>query len=109
MFHRPIPGQAGNFLQKPQGLILNAEQEEPPVVSRRRLDFGEQVFRCTQLDLTVVTPEFLKEADGKLDFVRDDFLARRASAGHDPATLAFLDSIAQVKEQVRATGHAFSA
>lgn len=55
-----------------------------------------------------ITPEFLKENDGKIVWLRDDYLCMRNIAGAGEL-LDFLDHVAAVKEQVRASGFQFTA
>lgn len=72
------------------------------------MDFNEALERCRQLDITAVTESFLTEADGKVVWVRDDYLCMRGISG-DAKLLRFLDQVADLKEHVRAKGYVFKA
>lgn len=56
-----------------------------------------------------LTPEKLRELDGKVAWVRDDYLSMRGLASDDPDLLAYLDHVAAIKEKARSAGARFSA
>lgn len=55
-----------------------------------------------KLDKSKVTPEFLIESDGKIVWIRDDYLSMRGIAD-DPDLIDFLDHVADMKEETRKT------
>ena len=55
-----------------------------------------------------ITPEFLVYADSKLVWVRDDYLSMLGYE-EDKETLAILEKVVRVKEEMRIIGHIFSA
>lgn len=59
----------------------------------------------TKADITV---EFLKQNDGKIVWIRDDYLCMRNIAGPGEL-LDLLDHVAAVKEQARASGVRFTS
>ena len=55
-----------------------------------------------------ITPEFLKENDGKIVWIRDDYLSMMGYE-EDPELLAFLEHVYAVKKQARDAGIEFTA
>lgn len=86
---------------------LQAECDEQLRQVTRRHGYLRQ---ATTLDPSLVTVEMLKELDGVLLWVSDDYLSMRNTRGGDLPKLAnFLDRVAEVKAQARADGVVFSA
>lgn len=57
-----------------------------------------------------ITPEFLKQNDGKIVWIRDDYLSMRDICMNDgDGFWDFLEHVAKVKEEVRSTGYKFYA
>lgn len=59
-------------------------------------------------DRSTITPEFLKENDGKLVWTRDDYLSMNGIQGEDEL-YHFLNHVIRVKQAARAAGMEFSA
>jgi hypothetical protein len=60
-----------------------------------------------KVDKEDITPEFLKKNDGKIVWIRDDYLSMRDLCKGEPLH-DFLEHVVRVKEEVRATGYKFS-
>lgn len=88
------------------GELLSESDEQLRQVTRRH----GYLRQATTLDPLLVTVEMLKELDGVLLWVSDDYLSMRNTHGGDLPKLAkFLDRVAEVKAQARADGVVFSA
>lgn len=61
------------------------------------------------LDPEIVNDEFVKGLDGKVVWVRDDYLCMRGIvAFSDPKLYSFLNIVADVKEKLSSEGYQFS-
>lgn len=86
---------------------LQAESDKALAESTRKLNMLQQ---AETLDPSVVTIEFLRELDGQVAWIRDDYLSMRGICGGDRPNLAkFLDRVAEVKAQAKAEGVVFLA
>ena len=54
-----------------------------------------------------ITEEFLKKYDGKLAWIRDDYLIMKGYSKGD--TLKILNKVQEVKSSMRKNGHKFEA
>ena len=55
-----------------------------------------------------ITPEFLQKMDGKLAWIRNDYLSMRGICYYDdPELHDFLEHVAKVKEQAESAGIVF--
>jgi len=63
-----------------------------------------------QITIENITPEFVKKYDGKLVWLRDDYLSMRGVCYHDDRqTYDLLEHVANVKEELRKQGWKFVA
>lgn len=73
---------------------------------------GDSAHVCTKNHWTKadITPDFLKQNDGKLVWIRDDYLSMKGICYHsDPELYDFLTHVDKVKELVHNTGYRFKA
>lgn len=95
-----------DFLKAIQGSTIIEESARLANTNRTL----ESLVKAKSLDPSVVTVELLKDLDGKVAWIRDDYLSMRGICGGDNPKLArFLDRVAEVKAQAKAEGHHFAA
>lgn len=111
-----LNGDVGGSTELVQKLAATARKRMDELVQASNDELAESqrrlalITRANAFDKSVITADFLREFDGQVAWLRDDYLSMHSVSGSsDPKLVQFLDHVAKVKAQAKADGYAFTA